>query len=98
MAVDATGCVPSSPRRRKQRRKISLVAGFCYRYNQGVREFMAQIHNGAIGDVRAIHTAYNTGGLWSKPRQPEWTDMEWQVRNWMYFTRSRRSHRGTGRA
>jgi predicted dehydrogenase len=29
---------------------------------------------------------YNTGGLWSNPRQPGWSDMEWQIRNWLYFT------------
>ncbi len=87
MAVDATGVrsVLASAAEAKEK-KLSLVAGFCYRYNNGVRAFMEQIHNGAIGDVRAIHTAYNTGGLWSKARQPGWTDMEWQVRNWMYFT------------
>ena len=29
---------------------------------------------------------YNAGGLWSNPRQPDWSDMEWQMRNWLYFT------------
>jgi predicted dehydrogenase len=29
---------------------------------------------------------WNQGGLWTKPRQAEWTDMEWQLRNWLYFT------------
>jgi predicted dehydrogenase len=27
-----------------------------------------------------------TGGLWNRPRQPGWSDMEWQLRNWLYFT------------
>lgn len=87
MAVDATGVrsVIASAEAAKQK-NLSLVAGFCYRYNTGVRAFMEQIHNGTIGEVRAIHTAYNTGGVWSKPRQPGWTDLEWQLRNWMYFT------------
>jgi myo-inositol 2-dehydrogenase/D-chiro-inositol 1-dehydrogenase len=87
MAVDATGVrsVLASAAAAQQK-NLSIVAGFCYRYNHGVRALMEQIHNGAIGEVRAIHTAYNTGGLWSKPRQPGWTDMEWQLRNWMYFT------------
>jgi len=87
MAVDATGVrsVLASATEAKQK-NLSLVAGFCYRYNTGVRAFMEQIHKGAIGDIRTIHTTYNTGGLWSKPRQPGWTDLEWQLRNWMYFT------------
>src|SRR5439155_7264616 len=28
----------------------------------------------------------NMGSLWVKNRQPGWTDMEWQLRNWLYFT------------
>jgi myo-inositol 2-dehydrogenase/D-chiro-inositol 1-dehydrogenase len=87
VAVDATGVrsVLASAAEAKQK-NLSIVAGFCYRYNVGVRAFMEQIHNGAIGDIRAIHTTYNTAGVWSKPRQPDWTDMEWQMRNWYYFT------------
>lgn len=87
MAVDATGVrsVLASAAEAKQK-KLSLVAGFCYRYNTGVRAFMEQIHGGAIGDIRAIHTTYNTAGVWCKPRQPGWTDLEWQMRNWYYFT------------
>jgi myo-inositol 2-dehydrogenase/D-chiro-inositol 1-dehydrogenase len=87
VAVDATGVrsVLASAAEAKQK-NLSIVAGFCYRYNVGVRAFMEQIHNGAIGDIRVIHTTYNTAGVWSKPRQPDWTDMEWQMRNWYYFT------------
>ena len=87
MAVDATGVrsVLASAAVAKQK-NLSLVAGFCYRYNTGVRAFVEQIHAGAIGDIRAIHTTYNTAGVWSKSRKPEWTDMEWQMRNWYYFT------------
>src|SRR5205823_3954506 len=29
---------------------------------------------------------WNQGGLWMKPRQPQWSDVEWQIRNWLYFT------------
>ncbi len=33
-----------------------------------------------------MQTSYNTHGLWNHPRQPSWSDMEWQIRNWLYFT------------
>ena len=26
------------------------------------------------------------GSLWMNPRRPEWSDVEWQMRNWLYFT------------
>jgi myo-inositol 2-dehydrogenase/D-chiro-inositol 1-dehydrogenase len=87
VAVDATGVrsVLASAAEAKKK-NLSVGAGFCYRYNVGVRAFMEQVHNGTIGDIRAIHTCYNTAGVWSKTRNPEWTDMEWQVRNWYYYT------------
>jgi predicted dehydrogenase len=39
-----------------------------------------------IGDLTALQCTYNTGGLWSFKREPGWSDMEWQLRNWLYFT------------
>jgi len=29
---------------------------------------------------------YYAGPLWSFPREKGWSDMEWQLRNWLYFT------------
>jgi predicted dehydrogenase len=46
---------------------------------------MQRIHEGAIGEIMTMQTTYNTGGLWQKERQPEWSEMEYQIRNWLYF-------------
>jgi hypothetical protein len=51
-----------------------------------MRETFRRIHDGGIGDLVTLQCTYNTGGLWMVPRQPGWSDMEWQVRNWLYFT------------
>jgi predicted dehydrogenase len=88
MATDAPGVrsVIASAEEAKKK-NLSLVAGFCYRYSHGVRGIMQQIHEGAIGDVRAIYTTYNTGSVWAPfARKPEWTDMQYQVKNWYYYT------------
>ncbi len=69
-----------------KKRKLSVVSGLCWRYDYGVRETMKRVHDGAIGDITALQCSYNTHGLWMKKRQPAWTDMEWQMRNWLYFT------------
>src|SRR5690606_28164258 len=29
---------------------------------------------------------YNTGELWHRGNNPEWTELEYQLRNWLYFT------------
>lgn len=66
-------------------KKINLVSGLCYRYENVKREVMKRIHGGAVGDIKTIQTTYNTGGLWHHGRKPEWSEMEYQVRNWLYF-------------
>jgi predicted dehydrogenase len=67
-------------------KNLSLVSGLCWRYDEGMRETFKRIHEGAIGDISTLQCTYNTGGLWHVPRQPGWSDMEAQVRNWLYYT------------
>ena len=65
---------------------LAIVAGTQRRHDPGYIETMRRIHEGAIGPIVAAQCYWNQGGLWVKPRQPAWTDMEWQCRNWLYFT------------
>lgn len=67
-------------------KKLSLVSGLCWRYHHTIRATFDQVFDGAIGDIRAMRCSYNTRGLWNHPRKAEWSDMEWQLRNWLYFT------------
>ena len=69
-----------------QQRRLSVVPGLCWRYHGGMRETFRRIHDGAVGDITAIQCTYNTGTLWHHARQESWSDMEFQVRNWLYFT------------
>jgi predicted dehydrogenase len=87
VAVDAPGVrrVLETSRDAKQK-GLSIVSGLCYRYEQAKRDTMKQIHDGVIGDIVTMHTTYDVGFLWHKKREPQWSDMEWQVRNWLYFT------------
>lgn len=87
VAVDAPGVrrvMESVAEAKKQ--NLSVVSGLCYRYDPGKIETIGRIHDGAIGNIVAMNVNYNTQSLWHFPRKPEWTDMEWQMRNWMYFT------------
>lgn len=68
------------------KKNLSIVSGLCWRYHRGMRATFEQLHEGAIGDIVAMQCSYNTRGLWKHPRKPEWSDMEWQLRNWLYFT------------
>jgi predicted dehydrogenase len=86
MAVDGPGVrqVLASGQKARQK-KISFVSGFETRYG-GTREVIRRLRDGQIGDVVSIHTAYNTGPLWHRGREDDWTEMQFQMRNWYYFT------------
>lgn len=88
VAVDATGVrsVLESARMAKEK-SLSLMSGFCWRYQDQVRETFTKLHNGGIGDLHTIQTTYNTTGwIAPKARQESWSDAEFQLRNWHYFT------------
>jgi myo-inositol 2-dehydrogenase/D-chiro-inositol 1-dehydrogenase len=87
MAVDAPGVRRVLAAGKKARQKqISFVSGFESRYSTPLREAVRRIHDGAIGDIVAVHGTYNTGFLWHRGRQPDWSEMQYQMRNWYYFT------------
>jgi predicted dehydrogenase len=67
-------------------KKLGVVAGTQRRHQLPYVETMKRIHDGAIGELVSAQCYWNQGGLWNHGRKPEWTDMEWQVRNWLYFT------------
>ena len=66
---------------------LNLVAGFCWRYSARERDIYDRIHYGAIGPVRAVYTTYNAAGFRGEvPRQQGWSDLEYYIRNWQYYT------------
>jgi predicted dehydrogenase len=87
MAVDAPGLrrVRDAAAAAKAK-NLSLVCGFCWRYNDTMVPFWDEVKMGAIGDVLSVHTTYHTSTLTRRPRKPEWSDMEFQLRNWWHFT------------
>ena len=87
VAVDAPGVrsVLATCEKARQKR-LAVVSGLALRYSNGHRETVRRIHDGAIGQVRALQANDFRGPLWVKPRQPGWTDMEYHMRNWYYFT------------
>ncbi len=69
------------------RRGLTVIAGTQRRHEACYREAIERVeHDLVIGRVVSGRVAWNMGGLWSFPRQDSWSDMEWQLRNWLYFT------------
>jgi myo-inositol 2-dehydrogenase/D-chiro-inositol 1-dehydrogenase len=69
-----------------QQKGKGFVAGTQRRHDPRYVETIKRIRDGAIGDVLNAHVYWNQGGLWSHQRKPEWSDMEFQLRNWLYYT------------
>jgi myo-inositol 2-dehydrogenase/D-chiro-inositol 1-dehydrogenase len=88
IAVDTPGIksVMESSRKAKEK-NLAVVSGLCWRYDLKVREMMRQIlEQESIGEIIAIESSYNTGLLWHRGNDPKWSQMEYQVRNWLYHT------------
>lgn len=64
----------------------SIVAGTQRRHDPSYIETMRRIHDGAIGEVLSAQVYWNQGGLWHKDRLPGQSDMEFMLRNWLYYT------------
>ena len=86
VAVDPVGIrkVIEAGQKAKEK-KLSVVCGTQRRHEACYLEAMKRIKDGAVGDIESMAVYWNQGGLWMNDRQPSWTDMEWQLRNWLYF-------------
>jgi len=67
-------------------RNLALVAGTQRRHDPKYVEVMRRLHDGAIGEIVAGQVYWNQGGLWKVDRRAGMSDVEWQIRNWLYFT------------
>ena len=86
MAVDAQGVRKVLDAARKAEEKdITLCSGFCWRFDFPKRATFSKILDGEIGEIKSIYNTYNTGALWSYPREEGWSDMEYKMRNWLYY-------------
>ena len=90
MGTDVSGVKSVIESSNKAKEKgLALVAGFCWRYDTPRRELYKRIHEGAIGDIRAIYATYYAGHVKPMPpaseRPANMGDLEWQLRNWYNF-------------
>jgi myo-inositol 2-dehydrogenase/D-chiro-inositol 1-dehydrogenase len=69
-----------------ERKRLSVVVGFCWRYHDAMRAIFERLHAGDIGDITTVQTTYYSGTLPKHPRRPGWSDLEFQFRNWWHFT------------
>jgi predicted dehydrogenase len=86
IAVDAPGVRRFMAANDEAKKKNLMVAiGLQRRHDKRYVEAVKRLQDGAIGDIIATRVYWNGGGLWMYPRKPEYTEMEYQMRNWYYF-------------
>jgi myo-inositol 2-dehydrogenase / D-chiro-inositol 1-dehydrogenase len=87
VAVDAPGIRRVLAAAEEAKRKgLKVAVGFQRRHKEGFQELVKRIHDGQIG--RLIHTrSYADTPLRTGiERKPEWSELEYQLRNWYYFS------------
>jgi predicted dehydrogenase len=65
---------------------LGIAAGTQRRHRPSYREAVRRIQDGALGDIEYLRCYWNGGVIWVIERTPAMSDMEWQLRNWNYFT------------
>ena len=88
MAIDVAGIksVIESAKIAKQK-GTTIQHGYCWRFSPNTREGYGKVLSGELGRVVSVYGTY----LASVPkpstsidnRDPNWGDVEWQIRNWM---------------
>jgi predicted dehydrogenase len=61
---------------------LSVVAGMQRRHQLDYWEAYLQVRNGLIGDITHVSARWDDGACWFNTRRPEWSDMEYCLRNW----------------
>jgi predicted dehydrogenase len=66
-----------------KQKKLNVVVGLQRHYQNSYRELIKR--KDMIGDIVSAQAWWNNDGVWVRPRQPNQTEMEYQMRNWYYF-------------
>ncbi len=86
VCVDAPGyrsCLQSHDKALAQ--GTAIVTGTLYRRQPSYVEAIKRIHAGQIGRLTGGLAYYCSTGIWYRDRQPDMTDMQYQLYNWYHF-------------
>ena len=70
-------------------KKLTILAGTQMRRISHLMEAAARIHDGAIGDIlggQCVRLGDAMRSWGPQKREPGWSDMEWQLRRWLFMT------------
>jgi len=64
---------------------INMVSGTIRRVQKDYMETQRRVASGEIGEITGANILRNGGALWYRLPQPEWSEMEYMLRNWVNF-------------
>ena len=67
-------------------KKLNVVVGLQRHYQDKYITLYNKVVNGDIGKIVSGQVYWNDGGVWVKKRKPSQSELEYQMRNWYYFT------------
>jgi predicted dehydrogenase len=68
-----------------KRKNLNVVVGLQRHYQNNYREAVRRVRQKELGTIISGQVYWNSGGVWVRERQPDQTEMEYQMRNWYYF-------------
>jgi len=68
-----------------KQKSLNVVVGLQRHYQTSYLNVYDQLKNGAVGEITAGQVYWNSAGVWVKDRQPNQSELEYQMRNWYYF-------------
>jgi len=69
-----------------RQKNLGIAAGTQRRHMKSYQETVKRLQDGAIGEIVYARCYWNGGEIWVIDRKEGWSDLEWQMRNWNYFT------------
>ncbi|NNE92019.1 MAG: Gfo/Idh/MocA family oxidoreductase [Verrucomicrobiales bacterium] len=69
-----------------EQKNLKVGVGLQRRHQPTYREFVKRIRDGQIGDIKYLRAFWNGSSRPGKERRDGETELEYQIRNWYYFT------------
>ena len=66
-------------------KNLAVQVGLQRHHQTGYRAIIEKCQDGAIGDIVLARAYWNSDGVWVKNREPEQSELEYQMFNWYYF-------------
>jgi len=72
--------------KKAQSQGLCVVTGTHRHHQRSYMEGYKQVQSGLIGDIVGGNIYFNQNMLWYRMKEPNWTDMEWMIRDWVNWT------------